>query len=150
MKIIELTNGLKCFVDDEDFERVSKFNWYISNNGYARTCMKGKKFVQMHRFILNAGQYDVVDHINRNPLDNRRSNLRLADKRINSLNRGLRRDNKTGVKGVRMHPQGTYTPYTFYQGKQLSWGTYKTLDEAVAVRMLRMIVLHPDMHYEYF
>ncbi|MBN1786762.1 MAG: HNH endonuclease [Sedimentisphaerales bacterium] len=59
---------------------------------------KNKKYTSLPRFILKAKKGQLVDHINRNPLDNRRKNLRLVTARQNNLNRKLK--SNTGYIGV--------------------------------------------------
>ena len=59
---------------------------------------KHKKYFSLPRFILKAKKRQIVDHINRNPLDNRRCNLRIVDARQNALNRRLK--SNTGHIGV--------------------------------------------------
>jgi len=54
----------------------------------------------MHREIIDAPSEMKVDHIDNNGLNNRRSNLRLATVTQNNANTGLRRNNKSGHKGV--------------------------------------------------
>lgn len=98
MKEIRLTNGSISLVDDEDFEYLSQFTW-TSNHGYAQTNMSGV-CVKMHRLLMNAPKRLQVDHINRDKLDNRKSNLRLANQQENCANRGYLSNNKLGVKGV--------------------------------------------------
>lgn len=71
-----------AIVDKEDYDRVSKYRWYY-NNGYAVSDFG----VRMHRFIMNPPHDMVVDHINHNRLDNRRSNLRICTQFENSQNR---------------------------------------------------------------
>lgn len=46
-------------------------------------------------------EYDEVDHININELDNRLENLRWCNKSINGRNKNIQKNNKTGVQGVR-------------------------------------------------
>ena len=96
---IPLTQGYTAIVDEVDFKRISRWSWcvrfcghqlpYAARGGYVR----GKRYdVLMHRQIMNlsAGDGKEVDHINRNPLDNRRSNLRLVTRKENLSNRGPR------------------------------------------------------------
>jgi len=62
--------------------------------GYPYMVLKtGKKnqYVSLSRYIMHAGKGEVVDHINRNPLDNRRCNLRIVNARQNMLNRKIKK-----------------------------------------------------------
>lgn len=104
-KEIPLTKGYVALVDDEDYEWLSQWKWFAieagRNHVYAqRTILvDGKKRgLAMHRLIMGEPQDMWVDHINRNTLDNQRSNLRLATPRENIIN--AVRENKTGYKGV--------------------------------------------------
>lgn len=65
------------------------------SNGYIRV---GHKY--LHRLVLGAKKGQIVDHINGNPLDNRRANLRLATRSQNLFNRGRPKHNTSGFKGV--------------------------------------------------
>ena len=103
---------MQAIVDDEDFDGLTVGrSWhaaYRPSGWYAcqRVDRGGKQLrIYMHREImgLNGGDRRVlVDHINRNPLDNRRENLRLTDHQGNGANRGREsRANPTGLTGVR-------------------------------------------------
>lgn len=89
MKTISLTKGLSTLVDDVEFDFLSKFNWCVQHcsiKDYASRQVNGK-IVRMHRFLMDAKEDEVVDHINGNSLDNRRSNLRKTTKGFNSRHR---------------------------------------------------------------
>jgi len=95
-KEIQLTKGYVAIVDDDDFEHLSGYRWYQHSHGYAvHTYTENGKRVQlyMHRVIMKP-KSGVVDHRNRNPLDNRKKNLRCCTQRENAMNRV----GKTGVK----------------------------------------------------
>lgn len=81
-KLIPLNNKSYAVVDNEDFEELSKYNWRCKK-GYADT----HKLGLMHRFIMNAPDNMLVDHEDGNPLNNRRSNLRLATMAQNTYNK---------------------------------------------------------------
>lgn len=103
MKKIKITGGYEAIVDKEDYNRLSKINWYyqkIGKHTYVRCQNKDGKFIYMHRAIMNHPKGLLVDHINRNGLDNRKDNLRLCTKSQNGCNRGKDRDNSSGYKGV--------------------------------------------------
>ena len=90
MKKIPLTQGKFALVDNEDFLLVSKYKWYYrksgrtnGENGYAETTLyrNGKrKTLFMHNLILPPKKKLIVDHRNRNGLNNKRINLRLVTK----------------------------------------------------------------------
>lgn len=93
MKIINFTNKkgefFEILVDDEDYNFVSQCKWYVTKNGntfYAKNDSFFGKKVYMHRAILNFPKDKVIDHINGNGLDNRKTNLRICTKQQNCFN----------------------------------------------------------------
>lgn len=108
MKEINLTHGKTAIVDDADYERLSKYNWCVykhRNTFYAaRRAMVGGRssHLKMHREILglSTGDGQLVDHKNRNGIDNRRENLRIVTPSLNSYNRKKAINNTSGYRGV--------------------------------------------------
>lgn len=108
MAYISLTQNQVTIVDIEDLDFANKpcYAWFnrTYSNGGAYIAKQGDKY--LHRLILQRvigrvlSRDEEVDHINRNPLDNRRCNLRLATKIQNNRNQSRRKDNKSGYKGV--------------------------------------------------
>ena len=106
MKTIKLNSkwstaqkGFEVIVDDEDYERVSKYYWTLAKRGkhyYAKNHSIG----YLHRLILNPPRTKLIDHINCNGLDNRKENLRLCNHSQNKCNRERNFQNKSGYKGV--------------------------------------------------
>lgn len=103
MKQIQLTNDKIALVDDEDFEFVLNFGSWCADEGrktyYART----NRSTAMHRIIVTRviGNFiGLVDHVDRNGLNNQRLNLRIATKSQNGANRGPQNNNTSGYKGV--------------------------------------------------
>jgi hypothetical protein len=90
MKKIPLPNNKQAFVSDEDYEKLSKFKWTITSYGYVvrwSPMVRGKRrWIRMHREIMNAPDGLMVDHINHNKLDNQRENLRLCNNQQNKCN----------------------------------------------------------------
>lgn len=72
-KLIGVAKFDKC-----DLLEIEKHKWYLTKCGYVATRIKRKHFY-LHRFILKPHYRKLVDHINHNPLDNRRVNLRLVN-----------------------------------------------------------------------
>lgn len=104
MKEINLSQGYKAIVDDEDYEELNKHKWSYGN-GYAfrQITIDGKrKQLRMHRFImgLNFNDERCVDHINHNTLDNRRENLRICSNTENCRHSRKQKNNTSGYKGV--------------------------------------------------
>lgn len=80
-----------AIVDEEDYDMLVQMgSWYLSDTGYAvRRCfVDGRsKTVRMHRVVNDTPDGLVTDHLNRNRLDNRKSNLRSTDQAANAKNR---------------------------------------------------------------
>jgi hypothetical protein len=85
-KEIKLNNGLVALVDDDCYQMLSGHTWYLTNSGYAATSV-AKSHVAMHRFIIGAKVGQMIDHLNNNPLDNRRENLAFTTSNRNNQNR---------------------------------------------------------------
>jgi hypothetical protein len=128
----------KAIVDEDDLPGVSGFRWHRTVAGYvARGTWDGRRrgIVLMHRQIMDPRRGLVVDHINGDPLDNRRANLRVCTQGQNSLNRSgptVRR--KTGThRGVKLRPgKGNWQANITVGGKSICLGTYPTEAEASA------------------
>lgn len=107
MKTIPLTQGKVAIVDNEDYERLSKWKWHYSSGYAARGVYLGggKQYqrsqrIYMHREILNPSVGMEIDHIDRNKLNNQRSNLRVATKSENIQNQNKRIGRTSQFKGV--------------------------------------------------
>lgn len=127
MKIIPLTQGMATIVDDADYEALSHLKWSF-NEGYAsRGKQVGDKYtrVMMHREIMNAPKGMDIDHINGNPLDNRRANLRIATRSQNCGNTGKPCTNTSGYKGAFYHKyQKRWCSSITVEGKTISLGYF--------------------------
>ena len=104
-----------------------------NSHGYLAFDFRGEKYL-VHRVIyaLHFGDTpNIIDHINRVKDDNRIENLRESNKSLNGLNKGLRKDNKSGVSGVtRCKWTGGWE--IRYKGK--GYGRRKSLEEAIILR----------------
>ncbi|NJO48255.1 MAG: Fis family transcriptional regulator [Leptolyngbyaceae cyanobacterium RM2_2_4] len=139
MKKIVLTKGYASTVDDEDFEKVSKFKWLYrgGSKGYASrrtSAANGKKWIHLHRFVLGITDPNVeVDHINGNSLDNRKENLRITSRVQNMRNRTHIVLAKSGYRGV-YFKKNVYKPWysriRLDNGKDKHLGYHYTAEEA--------------------
>ena len=132
---IWLNDDYQAIIDANDFDLVSRYNWGASeriykqkNKCYAVT-VHNTNILSLHRLLMNPPPDMEVDHINGESLDNRRCNLRLATSSQNSMNIGIRSNNKTGYKGVSAG-NGGYRACIQFQGIAISIGYYATAIEA--------------------
>jgi len=134
MKEIPLVNSEKvALVDDEDFEKVSKYRWLPRLDGYVRSSsrIKGKQPL-LHRFILRPPSGVGTDHINRNKLDNRKENLRCATQSQNNMNSLKYRNGITSqFKGVCWdRATKKWRALIGHESKVTYLGRYKSEEEA--------------------
>jgi hypothetical protein len=137
MKTIPLTRGQSAMVSDADHRRIAAHRWQaiLGKDGSfraMRTVKSGgvKRNVYMHHEVLGIPSSVIVDHKNRNSLDNRRSNLRRCTKAQNAWNGFRNIKNKTsGFKGVSLNRHRVYaigrpwraTITVFGKQKYLGW-----------------------------
>lgn len=99
-----LPDGSKFIIDTADIPIVSNRRWHRKDNGYIVSTLKrgNKRYWRLHDFLLNPGDRPnvIVDHINRDKSDCRRSNLRFVTPQQNCMNKSLSKNNKTGYAGV--------------------------------------------------
>lgn len=90
-----------ALVDDEDYEYLNQFNWHLvvrqEGSMHVQKSLQGIT-VYMHSLILKTST--LIDHKNRDGLDNQKHNLRLANKSQNGANRTKQINNTSGYKGV--------------------------------------------------
>lgn len=140
MKYIQLSRGYRAIVDDEDYERVSKWIWtYAPNAGdkvkYAVTqiitaCCGTRKRIKLHRFIMDAKPGQEVDHINADGLDNRKSNLRFCSRAQNLANKKKMSGNRK-YKGVAaVTGSSKWQANIGWKKKRIYLGCFNTQEEA--------------------
>lgn len=119
-------------IDTDQIEKAQKYNWYVDERkGYVISTSHKIKYKRLHRYLLDTDL--VIDHINRNPSDNRLSNLRICTVSQNNLNRRVRCDSETGVKGVTYDDcKKKYRARIQLNGKRVSLGYFNTIAEAQA------------------
>ena len=78
----------------------------------------------MHRIILNAPKGQFVDHKDGNGLNNQKSNLRFCNFSQNRMNTGANKNNKLGIKGVRMRAPNLYEVTIKFNGKNIYLGRF--------------------------
>lgn len=132
MIIIPLTQGYVTVVSDEDAEKVLPFSWSLltgsSGNKYCIGNVNGT-MILLHRHIMNAEDNELIDHKDRNGLNNQRNNLREASFSFNARNVSARRNNTSGFKGV--HKQGNgWVAYVTENRRRIYLGYYESKEQA--------------------
>lgn len=135
MAEIKLVNGGITTVDDADLEYLNSFKWYAHRNGNVTYAIRQgagsratRKTVFMHREIIAVKRGDIVDHIDRDGLNNQRSNLRLCTRSQNAANcRWL--SPKSGYRGVRSYGRRWYAMISVKDEKRYL-GSFETAEAA--------------------
>lgn len=128
MKHIQLTQGQVAIVDDEDYDELSRFSWYVDNKGYAQRNQNEvtpRTTIRMHQQILGVIPGMQIDHLNRNRLDNQRTNLRYISPVNQARNVGMKKNNSSGFKGVSWWSKtGKWRAYITFERKPITIGYF--------------------------
>lgn len=134
MTIQLVHKGKPILFDSDDWSKISCHRWMIDYNGYAMSRRKmidgiSSKEISMHRLILGCDTSQMVDHKNRNRIDNRKNNIRIATPVENSRNKK--------PYGVSKYSGVSYVAKKYIcaaictgGGKKIYLGTFKTEEEA--------------------
>lgn len=125
---IEIPFGLNGpFIIDEDFkEEFDSCRWHCSKGYLYRSDGRA-----LHRIVISAQKGEIVDHINGDIKDNRKSNLRIVTSYQSSLNRRRPSNNTSGYKGVFVDKKrGSFKARIFAEGIEYYLGTFDSSEEA--------------------
>jgi len=140
---IPLGDGYYAYVDAVDYPWLSRWTWTMSG-GYAVRIERGTR-IRMHRQIMRPPKGRIVDHKNRNKLDNTRANLQVSTHSENARNRAKRRGTSSRFRGVSRHKNyDKYYAAVSYQGEQVFLGLYTDEIEAARARDYRAVELFGD------
>lgn len=126
--------GEEILIDAEDFEKVRRYSWCISKTGYPVANISGK-VTKLHRYLLGlTNPKIIVDHINRNTLDNRKCNLRICTALENARNTTVSKNSSTGYLGISLTAQGKYRARIMVNRKEIRLGNYSRIEDAIKAR----------------
>lgn len=128
----------RCKIDPADAEKVLLYKWSFTHGPDGRNYVRGidrstkpPKQIKLHRYLLDAPVGMHVDHINGDPLDNRRENLCLATPSQNQQNSRKKADATSVFKGVSWHKKARKWRATInVKGKQVHLGFYADQEAA--------------------
>ena len=137
---LQLARDRGIIVDPEDEWLLREYQWHITSHGYVgmrlhKHLSDRRVFVYLHHAIMGCPIWDRedIDHINRQPINNSRSNLRWTTHAQNLTNND-QPPGITGVRGVTPLPHGRYMAQVKRNGQHYYLGTFDTIEEASSAR----------------
>ena len=134
MKEIDLTQGKKAIVDDEDFEWLSQWKWCYDGNYAVRhsPTVNGKRRpIWMHREIMKTPEGMETDHRDMDKINNRKENLRICLLSENQRNRVAYANNTSGYKGVTWNRRDKeWRAQITVESRIIQLGGFRTAEEA--------------------
>ena len=128
-----LNKGKTAMVSDADYWRVAPYKWRVSlDRGiwYAVTNIDGR-VVKMHVFLMREALGPLIDHKDRNGLNNTRFNLRSANKSTNAANAIAHCDGSSRFKGVTWDKANSkWRAQICVNGKRMALGRFEQEDDA--------------------
>jgi hypothetical protein len=121
-------------------EKVKLYSWRLQDYNNPKdsyvVAKHNKQAILLHRYLLDAKENEVVDHINRDKLNNLDENLRKVCTSENQVNKGIMSNNTSGVTGVtwdRLRDKWKVSLNIY--NKCYNLGRYDNFDDAVRVRL---------------
>ena len=159
MNTIPLTQGKVAIISPEDYRHLMQWSWHAAKKGrqtityYAERRVNSKtenRHIGLHQEVVKRVGIVIppgytIDHINNDPLDNRRENLRVVTESQNQWNRRRGGDNRTGVKGVCYDEANRNYKAAIWKGNKPMWQKhFKTLNAATTAIEKARKKLHGD------
>jgi hypothetical protein len=142
MKLLPLTKDKFALVDDDDYYWLSQWNWFaveIKNTWYARRSKKkgvlrsNEKYeIYLHRIVMRCSNIDfVIDHLDKNGLNNQKENLRICTKSENNKHTSSHKNSSSQYLGVSYDKnRNKWSANLMNNGKKILFKRYNTEIEA--------------------
>lgn len=144
---------MHILVDKEDEYLLEKYSWHINSQGYLVTDIQISKIPRkrnillLHRVIMNADSGQLIDHKNRDKLDNRKCNLRFCTRSQNAMNRKAQKNSLSNYKGVSPFRKKWRAVINIKIGetsKQFHIGVFDNPELAASAYNKQAIILHKE------
>lgn len=126
------------YFDLEDYDKIRNFCWY-ENYLSPNYCVliaynkQTKNSILMHRLLVD---YEICDHIDRNPFNNQKNNLRAVTQKENCYNRSISQKNTSGIIGVSWKKdKQKWKAYLTIDTKQKHLGYFVDKTDAIVARL---------------
>jgi hypothetical protein len=148
MAVIYSSKGTPILIDDEDWNTLMLYNWSEVRTPqgrlYFQTSVQGTS-VYLHRMLMGATSWEWVDHADGDYLNCRKENLRKCTPRQNNQNLRIKKNSKTGFKGVQRRHDGKFIARIRDQtGRRLFLGSFPTPEEAHSAYVAASEVHHGE------
>jgi hypothetical protein len=121
--------NVEFIFDKEDYDKIKNYTWY---EAYGHIVTKG---TSIQKLLLNS-EDKTVDHINRNPMDNRKVNLRECTQSQNSKNQSKPKNSECVFMGVSKRKNSDiYEARIGYNHKKIHLGSFNNLKDAIVARL---------------
>lgn len=121
----------RALIDLDDIDKVKDYKWYLRKD-YVSNKTNG---FNLHRLVMDCPEDMVVDHINHNKLDNRKSNLRICTHQQNDINKSKTSKNTSGIVGVGwVKSRNKWRAYIGLNNKFINLGYFNTKEAAIQAR----------------
>lgn len=127
------------YFDIADYDLISKYLWYEYINKYTgyhslRTRDRETRKTILMTSLLGCKFYDHIDH---NPLNCRRNNLRIATQQQNAMSKSKMKNNTSGVAGVMWDKRKEkWVSYLTIDGEKRQLGEFDDKEKAIKKRLI--------------
>ncbi len=143
----------RVLIDTEDVNKLKKFKWCVFKRNknrpyYPSTTVRGKTHYLANILMgFKSNNRIMIDHIDRNPLNNQKSNLRICTVSQNGCNRGKNKNNTSGYKGVYLKPNGKWNAVIGTNGQYINLGTFSEKVDAARAYNDAALLYHGEFSY---
>lgn len=127
---VVVVRGGSILVDERDVALACEPGWAIYGCGYVRRTLKGRRTETLHRIIAGTPRGMVTDHVDCNPLNNTRANLRVCTQRENALNRTRPFWCGRRYRGVQKESRHRWSAAIATKGRQFKLGSFDNPEDA--------------------